>query len=107
MFKNKTALYLKLLTTVTVKLLGSTKSKITKDENGENMPYLENTELVFIIPLVHCNIVNNNYQRNSRVLYAFVPNKLFGQLLDISPRKILFLKTFDSEFSYIEVYVTD
>ena len=90
-----------------MKLLGRTKSKITKDENGENMPYLEKTELVFIIPLVHCNIVNNNYQRNSRVLYAFVPNKLFGQLLDISPRKILFLKTFDSEFSYIEVYVTD
>ena len=90
-----------------MKLLGSTKSKITKDENGENMPYLENNELVFIIPLVHCNIVNNNYQRNSRVLYAFVPNKLFGKLLDISPRKILFLKTFDSEVSYIEVYVTD
>ena len=58
-----------------MKLLGSTKSKITKNENGENILNLEITEVV----LVHCNIVNNNYQRNSRVLYTFVPNKLFGQ----------------------------
>ena len=58
-----------------MKLLGSTKSKITKNENGENIRNLEITEVV----LVHCNIVNNNYQRNSRVLYTFVPNKSFGQ----------------------------
>ena len=58
-----------------MKLLGSTKSKITKNENGENILNLEITEVV----LVHCNIVNNNYQRNSRVLYTFVPNKSFGQ----------------------------
>ena len=82
-----------------MKLLGSTKSKITKNENGENAPNLEITEEV----LIHCNIVNSNYQRNSRVLYTFVPNKLFGQLLDISPKNFIFLKTFDSEFSYIEV----
>ena len=71
-----------------MKLLGSIKSKITKDENGENMPYLEITEVV----LVHCNIFNNNYQHDSRVLYAFVPNKSLGQLLDISPNNFIFLK---------------
>ena len=53
--------------------------------------------------LVHCNIVNNNYQQDSRVLYTFVSNKSFGQLLDTSPKKLIFLKTFNSEFSYIEV----
>ena len=66
------------------KLLGSTKSKITKDENGENVPHLEMTEGV----LVHCNIVNNNYQQDSRVLYTFIPNESFGQLLDISPKNV-------------------
>ena len=82
-----------------MKLLGSTERKITKDENGENVPYLEITKVV----LVHCNIVNNSYQQNPRVLYTFVPNKSFGQLLDISPKNFIFLRTFDSEFSYIEV----
>ena len=62
-----------------MKLLGSTKSKITKDKNEENVPHLEITALV----LVHCNIVNNDYQHNVRVLYTFVPNKSFGQLLDV------------------------
>ena len=86
-----------------MKLLGSSKSKITKDETGENVPYLEITEVV----LIYCNVVNNNYQRNARVLYTFVPNKSFGQLLDISSKKFIFLKTFDSEFSYIELWFTD
>ena len=102
-FKIKTGYYLELLTPETMKLLGSTKSKITKDENGENVSHLEITEVV----LIHCNIVNNDYQQDSRVLYTFVPNKSFGQLLDISPKNFLFLKTFDSEFSYIEVWFTD
>ena len=57
-----------------MKLFGSTKSKITKDENGENVPHLELTEVV----LVHCNIVNNNYQHDSRVLYTFIPNTSLG-----------------------------
>ena len=87
----------------TIKLLGSTKSKITKNENAENVPNLEITELV----LVHCNIVNNNYQENSRVLHSFIPNKSFGQLLDISPNNFIFLETFNSEFSYIKVWFTD
>ena len=56
---------------------------------------------------MHCNIVNNDYQQDLRVLYAFVPNKLFGQLLDISPKIFIFLKTFDSEFLYIELWITD
>ena len=86
-----------------MKLLGSTKSKTTEDENGENAPHLEITEVV----LIHCRIVNNDYQKKSRVLYAFVPNKSFSQLLDISPKNFIFLKTFNSEFSYIEVLFTD
>ena len=67
-----------------MKLFGSTKNKITKDKNGENVPYLEITEAV----LVHCNIVNNDYQQDSRVLYTFVPNKPFGSLLEISPANL-------------------
>ena len=102
-FKIKTGCYHEFLTPETMKLLGSTKSKITKDKNGENVLYLEITEEV----LIHCNVVNNSYQQNSRVLYTFVPNKSFGQLLDISPENFIYLKTFDSEFSYIEVWFTD
>ena len=86
-----------------MKLLGSTKSKITKNENGENVPFLGITE----VELIHCNIVNNDYQQDSRVLYTFVPNKSFGQLIDISPKNFIFLKTFNSEFSYIELWFTD
>ena len=73
-FKIKHGYSLQLLTPQTMKLLGSTENKITKDKNGENVPYLEITEVV----LVHCNIVNNDYQHDSRVLYTFVPNKPFG-----------------------------
>ena len=72
-FKIKNGYYLKLLTPKTMKLLGSTESKITKDKNGENVPHLEVVELV----LVHCNLVNNDYQQDSRILYTFVPNKTF------------------------------
>ena len=86
-----------------MKLLGSTKSEVTKDEIGKNVSYLEITEVV----LIHFNVVNNSYQQSSRVLYIFIPNKPFGQLLDISQKKFIFLKTFDSEFSYIEVWFTD
>ena len=86
-----------------MKLLGSNKSKITKDKNCENVPNLEIIEVV----LVHCNIVNKNYQHHSRVLYTFVANKSSGQLLDVSPKNVIFLKIFNSEFSYIEVWFTD
>ena len=52
---------------------------------------------------MQCNIVSNDCQEDSRFLYNFIPNKSFGQLLDISKKKFVFLKTFNSEFSYIEV----
>ena len=87
----------------TIKLLGSTKSKITKDKNGKNITHLEITEVIS----VHCNIANTDYQQISKVLYTFVPNKSFGQLLDISPKSFIFLKTFNSEFSYTDVSFTD
>ena len=67
------------------------------------MLHLEITKIV----LVHWNIVNNDYQQDSRVLYTFVPKKSFSQLSDISPKNVMFLKTFDSEFSYIEEWFTD
>ena len=101
--KIKTRYYLELLTPETMKLLGSNKSKITKDKKAENVPNLEITEVV----LVHCNIVNNDYQQDSRILYALIAKKSFGQLLHISPKNFIFLKTFNSEFSYIEVWFTD
>ena len=74
----------------TMKLLGSTKSKLKKDKNGENVPRLEITE----IELIHCNIANNDYQQDLRILYTLVPNKSFGQLPGISPKNSSFLKTF-------------
>ena len=86
-----------------MKLLASTESKITKDKNGENVPHLEVVELV----LVHCNLVNNDYQQNSRILYTFVPNKTFGSLLEISPTNQGFLKPFNSEFQEVKVWFTD
>ena len=74
--KIKNGYSLEILTPETMKLLGSTANKITKDRNGENVPHLEITEVV----LVHCNIVSNDYQQDSRVLYMFVPNNPFGSL---------------------------
>ena len=85
-FKIKKGYYLELLTPETTKLLGSTKSKITNDENGKNVPYLEITE----VTLIHCNIFNNTYEKDSKVLYILVPNKSFGKLLDISPNNLIF-----------------
>ena len=102
-FKIKNGYYLELLTPETMKFLGSTESKITKDKNGENVPYLEIVELV----LVHCNLVNNDYQQDSRMLFTFVPNKTFGSLLEISPTNQGFLKTFNSEFQEVEIWFTD
>ena len=101
--KLKKDIVLNLLTPEAMKLLGSTKSKITEDKNGENLPHLEITEVV----LVHCDIVNNDYQRDSRVLHTFVPNKPFGSLLEISPTNHIFLKTFNSEYSKIKVWFID
>ena len=102
-FKTKNGYSLELLTSETMKLLGSTENKITKYKNGENVPHLKITEVV----LVHCNSVNNDYQQGSRVLYTFVPNKPFGSLLEISPTNHIFLKTFNSEYDEIIVWFTD
>ena len=93
-FRIKRRYFLKLLTLEMTKLLGCTKSKINKGEKGKNVPHLKITEIV----LAHCYILNNDYQHYSRVLYIFVPNKLFGQFLYILPKKLVFLKTFSSNF---------
>ena len=75
-----------------MELLGSTENKITKDKKGEDLLHLEITEVL----LVHCNIVNNDCQQDSRVLHTFVPNKTFGSLIEISPANHIFLKSFNS-----------
>ena len=102
-FKIKNGYYLELLTPETMKLLGSAENKINKVKNGENVPHLEITEVV----LVHCNLVINDYQQNSRILYTFVPNKAFCSLLEISPPNHVFLKIFNSEFQEIKEWLTD
>ena len=102
-FKIKKGYYLELLTPETMKLIGSTKSKITEDKNVENVSQLEITELV----LVHCNIVNNDSQQDSGMFYTFVPNKPFRGLLEISPRHQIFLKICNSEFQEIKAWFTD
>ena len=83
-----------------MKLFGRTKNKITKVENGENVPHFEITKVVF----VHCNISNNDYQHDSRVFYTFVKNKSFGQLLDISSKNFIFLKTFRNFSGIIQTF---
>ena len=102
-FKIKNGYGIELLTSETMKLFGSTKNKITKDKNSENVLHLEVIEVI----LVHCNIVHNDHQQDSRVLYASVPNKPFGSLLEISPTNHIFLKKFNSEYDEIKVWFTD
>ena len=87
-----------------MKLLGSASSIIDADKNSENVPRLENVEVV----LVHRNLVNNSYQQHSRVLFTFVPTKRYGQLIiSISPHSLVFLKTMNTDFSEIEIWFTD
>ena len=83
-----------------MKLLGITKSRITKDKNGKNVLHVEIVESV----LIHCNLVNNNYQQTSRILYTFTPDKSFGSLLQISTPNHVSLKTFNSEFQEIKIW---
>ena len=92
-FKIKSGYKLELLSKETMKLLGSTSSIIDADKNSENVPRLENVEVV----LVHCNLVNNSYQQHSRVFFTFVPTKRYGQLISISPHSLVFLKTVNTE----------
>ena len=102
-FKIENGYSLKLLTPEIMKLLRSTKNKISKSKSGENVLHLEITEVI----LVHCDIVNNDYQQDSRKLYTFVPNKSFGSLLEISPTNHIFLKIFNSGYDEIKAWFTD
>ena len=102
-FKIKTGYKLELLTPETMKLLGSTKKVVDKNKNGENVPKLESVEDV----LVHCNLVKNDYQHASKVLFNFVPNKKFEQLLNTSPHVFTMMNTINTEFSSVEVWFTD
>ena len=86
-----------------MKLLGSTKNIIDADKNSENVPRLENVEVV----LVHCNLINNSYQQHLRVLFTFVLNKKYGQLISIPLHSLIFLKTMNTESSEIEIWFTD
>ena len=86
-----------------MKLLGNTKKHVDQDKDGEDVPKLESTEII----LVHSNLVNNNYQQASKVLFTFTPNKQFGQLINISPHSLTMLNTTNTEFSSIEVWFTD
>ena len=86
-----------------MKLLGSGKKDVDKDKNGEDVSKLESFEVV----LVHCNLVNNSYQQAAKVLFTFVPNKQFGQLITISPHSLTVLKTTNKEFQSIQVWFTD
>ena len=86
-----------------MKLLRSTKKDVDQDKDGEDVPKLESFEVI----LVHCNLVNNNYQEASKALFTFVPNKQFGQLINISPHSLTMLSTTNAEFSLIEVWLTD
>ena len=82
-----------------MKLLGSTKKVVDKDKNGENVPKLESVGVI----LVHCNLVKNDYQHTSKVLFNFVPNKELGQLINISPHSLAMMNTVNTEFSSVEV----
>ena len=102
-FKIKNGYKLELLTPETMKLLGNTKKVVDKDKNGENAPKLESVDVI----LVHCNLVKNDYQHTSKVLFTFVPNKKFGQLLNISPHVFTMVNTVNTEFSSVELWFTD
>ena len=92
-----------MLSLETMGLLGSAKKYVDKDKDGEDVSTLESVE----VALVHCNLVNNSYQQASKVLFTFVPNKQFGQLITISPHSLTMLKTTNSEFPFIQVWFTD
>ena len=102
-FKIKTGYKLELLTPETMKSLGSTKKDVYKDKDGETVPKLESVEVV----LVHCNLVKNDYQQTLKVLFSFVPNKQFGQLINISPHSLTMMNTVNTEFSNVKVWFID
>ena len=102
-FKIKTGYHLELSTPQTMNLLGSSKKRITKAKQGENIPRLKVTEVVFI----HCNLINNAYQYESRVLCTFTPKKPFGTLINILPSTFIFMETVKSEFLHVNGWFAD
>ena len=102
-FEIKTGYRLELLIPETMRLLGSTKKDVDVNKNSENLPKLESAEVV----LVHYNLVNSNYHQASKVLFTFVPNRQFGQLINIAPHSLTMLSTKNTEFSFIEVWFTN
>ena len=102
-FNIKMRYKLELLTPETMKLLESGKKDVDKYKDGENVPKLESVEVV----LVHCNLVKNDYQHTSKVLFTFAPNKHFGQLINISPDSLTMMNTINTKFSFVEVWFTD
>ena len=102
-FKIKTGYKLDLLNPETMRLLGSTKKDVEANKNIENVHKLKSVEVF----LVHCNLVNNNHQQASKVLFTFIPNKQFGQLINIAPHSLTILSTTNTEFSFIEMWFTD
>ena len=102
-FKIKSGYKLELLSKETMRLLESSTDAIDGDKNSELVPKLESVDLV----LVHCNLVNNSYQQASKVLFTFVPNKKYGQLITVSPETLIMLKTVNTELSFIEIWFTD
>ena len=105
MFQNKNGIQFIdfLLTPETMKLLGSAKRDVDKDKDGENKAKLESVEVV----LVHCNLVKNDYQHTSKVLFTFVPNKQFGQLINILPNTLTMMNTVNTEFAFVENWLTE
>ena len=102
-FKIKAGYKLELLSKETMRLLGSSADTIDGDKNSELVPKLESVDLV----LVHCNLVNNSYQQVSKVLFTFVRNKKYGQLITVSLETLIMLKTVNTEFSFTEIWFTD
>ena len=102
-FKIKTGYKLELLTLETNKLLVSTEKDVDKDKDCKNVPKLESVEVVLVL----FNLVKNDYQNTSKVLFTFVPNKQFDQLINISPHSLTMKNTVNTEFSYVEVWFTD
>ena len=92
-----------MLSKETIQLLGSSEKNIDQNKDGEIVPKLETVEAV----LIRCNLVNNNYQQSCKVLFTFVPNKQFGQLITITPYSPTMLETTNAEFSFIEMWFTD
>ena len=86
-----------------MQLLRSPKKEIDQDKDVELVP---NVEVVDVV-LIYCNVVNNTHQQKSRVLFSFVPNKQFGQLITVEPQSLIILKTTSAEFSFIEIWFTN